>query len=60
MAAVIGAFGSLHNLTLDRLELRRMSGVLSLRCAYADVPEMKAMSLLNSTRRRESEMVPLV
>ncbi len=39
------------DLDLQRLELRRMSGVPSLRCAYADVPELRAMSLLNATVR---------
>jgi hypothetical protein len=39
------------DLDLQRLELRRMSDVPSLRCAYADVPELRAMSLLNATVR---------
>jgi hypothetical protein len=39
------------DLDLQRLELRRMSGVPSLRCAYVDVPEVRAMSLLNTTVR---------
>lgn len=39
------------DLDLQRFELRRMSGVPSLRCAYVDVPEGHAMSLLNATVR---------
>jgi hypothetical protein len=39
------------DLDLQRFELRRMSGVPSLRCAYADVTELKAMSLMNATVR---------
>jgi len=39
------------DLDLQRFELRRMSGVPFLRCAYADVTELKAMSLMNATVR---------
>jgi hypothetical protein len=39
------------DLDLQRLELRRMSGVPSLRCAYSDLAEVRAMSLLNATVR---------
>jgi hypothetical protein len=39
------------DLDLQRLELRRMSGVPSLRCAYMDLAEVRAMSLLNATVR---------
>ncbi len=43
--------GTVRELDLDlmRFELRRMPGVASLRCAYADIPEDRARALLNAT-----------